>query len=1004
MSDIRKYDYSHISQRRIAIADVFFTSSCMGIVFFDLLCQLFPLFPYLQIMGITAASILTSHLVGTLLGKTLFRRFRFNRFVYILTSFLLLTLTAAFLFRYILFDFTEKQFQSILSQHMLPSFSIILLFFVIAGVKNNYLLKVSCGTFFDEKNGSVSVIFAFLSGLFFGALLYLKTGSFVPVHFYSALLVPSAIFLFIIKLDYTPVPFLAKNIDSTDIIPTNSPELRDDIFFTYLNFSNIIIYTFLAGETIFRYYTDSPALKLTFFLFILGALSTGYFFAVFIRRLLLLHIYAEVLYPFLFMAFFLIIHVNHMSLSLFNALLFLFPMLFLFGMSFHHSTRCISGHNDHPSRYRIIYFSIFILPVPIFTAIALIPFSQIVFFIFFYSLAVINIIIPGLFIAQKTISELRKGLYFIFAVCSVPLFIFSHFYFSLPFSIKPFVDHLSGFDEAAKINLNTDFLQKEADVYINRTLSFHISDQTLRNLKQATASLSLFINPQSDDIIFIDGIHSFFPDPVKSFFKKAYRISYVPRSYTGITKISSSREDIATENTDLTIGLSHLPHKAEAIIDIPNIYDQKTNSFRFSEGYYRVIKTHMTGKSIFVQVLDKSRCDRDFFHSAIKSLRHEFKYGVTMLFGDTLVFYASDNETSLKLTSDSISRMKDLLSHDPSLQTVFYSEFQPLSHTIKNGFLSPDNATSAPLSLSSLMKKPSYPKLPALTDFNDYKTNHVVSLELFSETDPYRQTVERELKTNERVFTILKLAEAASLRKDVETETSCLLDLKKIGEYNPPLRQYALAFLSFREKTFFTTAAALESDKLWDDAAKIYRSILLINPTSFDANYRMSVISLTQQKISDASSYLQTAMQLQPNNANVMHQMGVLLFTIGKYNDALTYLQKAIALKKYDSPTYFYIGLCFEELNRLTEAEDYYKQAILKDPMNQDNASAIERIQVKLGKQNTQWQMPTQKNQNEVEHGEDFPLPINKSAIDVRLKDDNPGTVENPQPNKGSDQ
>ncbi|HNX60893.1 MAG TPA: hypothetical protein PKK43_17465, partial [Spirochaetota bacterium] len=101
--------------------------------------------------------------------------------------------------------------------------------------------------------------------------------------------------------------------------------------------------------------------------------------------------------------------------------------------------------NDHVTRYGIICFSIFILPAPILTAIILIPFSQIVFFVIFYALAIINIVLPGLFIAQKCISELKKGIYFIFAVTSVPLFVFIHFYFSIPFSLKPFVDRVSGY-------------------------------------------------------------------------------------------------------------------------------------------------------------------------------------------------------------------------------------------------------------------------------------------------------------------------------------------------------------------------------------------------------------------------------------------------------------------------------------------------------------------------------------------------------------------------------
>jgi len=36
----------------------------------------------------------------------------------------------------------------------------------------------------------------------------------------------------------------------------------------------------------------------------------------------------------------------------------------------------------------------------------------------------------------------------------------------------------------------------------------------------------------------------------------------------------------------------------------------------------------------------------------------------------------------------------------------------------------------------------------------------------------------------------------------------------------------------------------------------------------------------------------------------------------------------------------------------------------------------------------SKWKLPDQKNQSDVEQGENIPLPINKSARDIRLKDE----------------
>jgi tetratricopeptide (TPR) repeat protein len=359
---------------------------------------------------------------------------------------------------------------------------------------------------------------------------------------------------------------------------------------------------------------------------------------------------------------------------------------------------------------------------------------------------------------------------------------------------------------------------------------------------------------------------------------------------------------------------------------------------------------------------------------------------------------SSDNPESLSLDDSKIQNLKNLISKDQIFSLIFYSELQCLSHLSFSGL----PVSSKPLQIVNYLNElfPSGNARFGASLSNDFiqsfETTNNVAVTLFKQQDLSRNTIEQSLKSNDRILTSIKKVEFASLFRDYETEIQNLLELRKLGENNSQIRQYANALISFRENSYKDTAAAFEKDKLWDDAAKIYRSILLINANDFYANYRMGVISLTLQNINDAYTYLQTAMRLQDNDANVMHQMGVILFTTGKYPQALEYLQKAVALKKNDASTYYYIALCYEELNKFQEAEDNYQQALLKDPTNQDITSSLVRIKQKIAKMKEQWQSPEQKNQTDVEHGEDFPLPINKSAIDIRLKDDAP-VDEKPQ-------
>jgi tetratricopeptide (TPR) repeat protein len=992
MSDIKQYDYAHPLQRRAALINVFTSAAAAGVITVDVLSNLQMLFPYLGIFGITGAVFLGAHLLGVLAGRGIFAKVRKTRILYICVEVIFILLAASYLLKEYRFGHSLDIYTGAFFGFPYLSIAVLILFPLVLGMKNNYLLRVTCGTFFDEKKGAIQFLLFLMMGFAIGMVAKFFLSQYLPLPVFAVFIILLIPVCFLIKAEYAPTPFLAQNVGLEEVErEEDRAEFRDDIFFSYLNFSCIVIYAFLAGKVIFRYYGDVPSVKVLYIALVFVGLSAGYIIAMMVRKILLLFIYAEIVYPLLFFGFFLLVHLLSPTVSIFRIFAFLAPVLVLFGMTLQYSVRAIVEKHLQMQSYRIMCFSIFVLPVPILISILLIPFTQRVFFIFFYTFVAINVIIPGIYIAQKKVSELKKGLFFLFSVSIVPLFIFAHLYFSIPFSSKPFQERVTGFNEIINLNYNADFIQKTIDVTINGKKAFHVSDQTVRNIRQATTVIAMFSDTDNDPVLFIDGTRKFYVNPIQNLFKRAVRIDYVPRQYTGYQRIPSTMGEIANIENDLVLALAENRNQYEVIADNPNLYDQQVNGFRFSVPYYRLIKKFLTGKRIFIQTMDIARCGRDMYIEAMKALPAEFPYSVLFVFGDTLVIICSDKADSLTLNEGRLQLFKAFISKDTSFSTIFFSDMQCLSHVWLIGYPVIAEKPEGKDQVFGIGMFGTSRIGAAMPDRFGlvFETTHNTGTGLFGKTDPYRQSIEQNFRNNDTILTLVKKAENSSLNKDYEGETKYLLELKKYGEYNPPLRQYATAFLSFREKSFNDVALLYEKDKQWEDAAKIYRSMLLINPNNFEANYKMSIISLTLQNIGDAFKYLQTAMRQQANNPNVMHQMGVILFTTGKYNEALEYLQKAVALKKYDASTYLYIGLCYEEMGRLQEAVDYYKQALLKDPSNQDINSALDRIKGKLTKQNEQWKMPEQKNQMDVEHGEDILLPIYKSAIDVRLKDEN---------------
>jgi len=992
MPVVKQYHYPNISQRRIINFNAFFTACFIGWFATQAVVSLTRFFPYSHVLEILTAVFLIAHLTGNIFGRLLFWKIRFSRVLYIFSELLFCGFSG-----FILYKTFMNPGASLISFYM-KSPVLFTLFLsaspFAAGIKNTYFLKVSCGIFFDEKKGAPAFIFLSFLGYSLGFIAALSAISFaVPV--WAAAIPLSACFLslFFIKAMYTPVPFFAQEIMSIDQKENHEviSRIRDDLFFMYLNFSYALTYTFFGALLLERAYGDLLYVKLSFLICVLLSLCIGYSLAALVRRPFLPAIYSEIIFPFAFLAYFLTINEFSATLSFIKILLLSAPLIIVFGATLRHSIQAVLTDNDQTGASKALNISIFILPVPILTSLSFCPFTERVFALSFYVLAAAALIIPGIFLAQRKTGEIRKGMYLVFCALSVPFFIIIHLYFTIPFSNKPFIERVSGYEDLLKINFTADYLDQTASVSLYNIPAFTANDLTIRSFKREIASLAFFADPDSDSVLFIDGTHRFFNNPVELSFLKAVRLDYFPSEWAGLIRLSETgSRSIPNIKGEVVESLRTLKKTFSLIVDIPNQYDQYTNEFRFSRGYYQLVKSRLEGKRIFAQTFDMSKCDKKYFYSAVTAFKQEFPHAVIFLFSEQIIIIGSDRAESIVINQESISRIKRMISSDPTVSPLFFNENHCLAYLF-SADLSEIRIPKMKTRVFSelLLKDKETGNILPEDLLSRFETNHTLSTGLTAAADrTFAFYFEQGIKAYDKQFTLLKQIEKDEAIKDYESETTKLLELRRLGEYDNALRQYISGMIAFKEASFNEYAQLFEKNKQWDEAAKIYKAILILNPNNFNANYRMSVISLTLQDITSSFGYLQTAMKLQSDNPGVMHQMGVLLFSTQKYNEALEYLQKAIALKKYDAETYYYIGLCFEELNRIPESLDYYQQALVKDPQNQDITGALARLKEKNQKMQDQWKIPEQKNQNDVERGEDFPLPINKSAIDVRLKDD----------------
>ncbi|HPB83182.1 MAG TPA: tetratricopeptide repeat protein, partial [Spirochaetota bacterium] len=100
------------------------------------------------------------------------------------------------------------------------------------------------------------------------------------------------------------------------------------------------------------------------------------------------------------------------------------------------------------------------------------------------------------------------------------------------------------------------------------------------------------------------------------------------------------------------------------------------------------------------------------------------------------------------------------------------------------------------------------------------------------------------------------------------------------------------------------------------------------------------------------------------------------------------YFQYSIDLNNDFAQVYFYLGLSYEETGRILEAKNSYEKAALKDPNDSDIQLSLERINKKIEDERNRWRQKDPENQNEEETGERVPLPVNKSAYEWRITDE----------------
>ena len=92
-------------------------------------------------------------------------------------------------------------------------------------------------------------------------------------------------------------------------------------------------------------------------------------------------------------------------------------------------------------------------------------------------------------------------------------------------------------------------------------------------------------------------------------------------------------------------------------------------------------------------------------------------------------------------------------------------------------------------------------------------------------------------------------------------------------------------------------AITLHQEGKLEEAEKIYRSILEVQPTNVDANNNLGVLLYSIGRLDEAETNYRKAIKLKPDSSQAHNNLGSLLKQLGKLDKAEASLRKAIALR-----------------------------------------------------------------------------------------------------------
>ena len=181
----------------------------------------------------------------------------------------------------------------------------------------------------------------------------------------------------------------------------------------------------------------------------------------------------------------------------------------------------------------------------------------------------------------------------------------------------------------------------------------------------------------------------------------------------------------------------------------------------------------------------------------------------------------------------------------------------------------------------------------------------IITILLFSFTNAFAQNSTEIINAFRTSYTLEKSGEykkAADELKKVYSDNSYEINLR-IGwlSYNSGLfdesaahYQKALNLKPYSEEAKFGLIYPKAAQGKWSEVINLYNKILLINPKSTIANYRLGLIYYGQKNYTKAASYFESVLNLYPFDYDALLMLAWTDYSLGKTKDAKILFTKVL--------------------------------------------------------------------------------------------------------------